>query len=61
MALVITRHEQESFTVDGPARITIEHVRGRRAVVSIEAPGSTKILRSELKQGEHENGSHQPE
>jgi len=46
--LKITRREGESFRVGNNIIVTIEKIKGGAAKVSIDAPKSQKILRSEL-------------
>lgn len=48
MALCLSRTLGETFTVDGPARITIYEVCGPIVRLRVEAPRSTTILRAEL-------------
>ncbi|WP_350339240.1 carbon storage regulator [Zhongshania sp. BJYM1] len=46
--LSLTRREGQSLHVGDDVVITIERVEGKKVKVSIEAPCSVKILRSEL-------------
>lgn len=46
--LVISRRIYESFTIGDNVTVTVEDIRGGQARISIEAPKSVKILRSEL-------------
>lgn len=46
--LVLTRRAGQSIRVDGPAELHILELKEGRVRVSIHAPASTLILRSEL-------------
>jgi carbon storage regulator CsrA len=47
--LVLARKPGESIEVDGPAKITFVKFRGHKAaVLSITAPASTQVIRSEI-------------
>lgn len=51
--LILRRRVGEAIQLDGPGRVTLLKVDGRnRAVWGIEAPQSTRILRSELQERE---------
>jgi len=51
--LILRRRVGEAIELDGPGRVTLIKVDGRnRAVWGIEAPQSTRILRSELQDSE---------
>lgn len=45
--LTVTRMPGQSIEIYGPARITTRQ-RGKRTIVDITAPSSTRIVRSEL-------------
>lgn len=46
--LVITRKPGETIILDGNVRITVEKASGDRTKLVIQAPQTTKVLRSEL-------------
>lgn len=46
--LVLTRGENQSIRLDGPGTITIVRCSGSSVRVGIDAPPTTKIVRSEL-------------
>lgn len=46
--LVLSRLEGESITIGEDVVVTIERVRGGKVSVSIEAPRSVRVLRTEL-------------
>jgi carbon storage regulator len=46
--LVITRKPGETIILDGNVRITVETAGGNRTKLVIQAPKTTKVLRSEL-------------
>lgn len=48
MPLTLTRREDETIVVDGPAVIRILTIYGSRVKIEVEAPPTTKILRGEL-------------
>jgi carbon storage regulator CsrA len=46
--LVLDRKEQQSIVIDGPAKITVQRIKGGRIKLGIEADKSVKVLRGEL-------------
>lgn len=46
--LVLQRDPDESIVIDGPAIITLVRVKGRGAIIGVEAPRSTQVMRAEL-------------
>ena len=46
--LVFSRKLEESFLIDGPARVTVLRIAGGQVRLGIEAPDDTRIMRSEL-------------
>ncbi len=46
--LVLNRKVSETIVIGGNVRITIEKVKGKRAVIGIDAPPEISILRGEL-------------
>ena len=53
MPLTLSRNVGQSLAI-GDAIVTIKSNRGGRVLLSIDAPKSVKILRTELKDGEQE-------
>ena len=48
--LILERCEEESVTVDGPCRIVVTEIRGRRVKLLFVADRAVRIERSELAQ-----------
>jgi carbon storage regulator len=46
--LVVTRKPGQSITVDGQAVITLVEMRAGTVRIGVEAPPTTKVLRTEL-------------
>lgn len=46
--LVLSRKSNESITVDGPAEIIVLRVDSGRVKLGFRAPGTTKVLRTEV-------------
>ncbi len=54
--LVLTRKAGERIEVGDDVVVTISRIKGNRVAVGIEAPLDRKIIRSELKSKDIENG-----
>ena len=50
--LVLNRVESQGITVDGPCRVVVIGIKGRRVQLGIEAEKQTRIVRSELLKSE---------
>lgn len=48
MPLVLSRKEDETIVVDGPAVIRVQRIHLKRVEIAVEAPPSTSIVRGEL-------------
>ena len=46
--LVLTRKPGESIRIDGPAEVEIVDMHSGRSRISVRAPRTTKILRTEI-------------
>ena len=45
--LKITRNENQSFQIGENITVTIEQIKGKKAIISIDAPPEIKILRDD--------------
>ena len=50
--LILNRVEGQGVTVDGPCRIVVVGIKGRRVQIGIDGEKTTRIVRSELLQSE---------
>lgn len=57
--LVLTRKEGESIIVGNDVKITVSRIKGDKVKLGVEAPRSTRVVRSELLT--RETPSHEPE
>jgi sRNA-binding carbon storage regulator CsrA len=46
--LVLSRIEGQSIELDGPGTVTLHQNHGRRSILVIDAPATTKVMRTEI-------------
>jgi carbon storage regulator len=54
--LVLSRREGEKISIGGEITLSVVEIKGNRVVVQIDAPRNLKILRTELKINEDQQG-----
>ena len=54
--LVLSRREGEKISIGGEIVLSVVEIKGNRVVVQIDAPRNLKILRTELKLNEDQQG-----
>ena len=54
--LVLSRREGEKISIGGEIVLSVVEIKGNRVVVQIDAPRNLKILRTELKINEDQQG-----
>jgi carbon storage regulator len=54
--LVLSRKEQESIAIGDDIKLTVISCNKGRMRIGIEAPKETRIVRSELKEKDQQNG-----
>ena len=54
--LVLSRREGEKISIGGEIVLSVVEIKGNRVVVQIDAPRQMKILRTELKINEDQQG-----
>jgi carbon storage regulator len=54
--LVLSRREGEKISIGGEIVLSVVEIKGNRVVVQIDAPREMKILRTELKINEDQQG-----
>jgi carbon storage regulator len=47
--LVLSRKTNESILIDGNIRVTVTRIRGNQVRLGIEAPGTVRVYREELR------------
>ena len=55
--LILTRHSNESITIDGDVTVTVLGWNGNRVRIGVKAPRGKKVIRTELtaELSSHEN------